>query len=72
MDKEQIKKEWQAGDNTAAANLINERFSQDEIQVTKWSCRSWLLQASNSSPLSKVYLWAFTKAIENRKAETNE
>ena len=72
MNKEEVKKEWQPGDNTAAANLINERFANYGIQVTKWSCRSWLLQATNTSPLSAVYLWAFTKAIENRKSATNE
>ena len=66
MSKEEIKAQWESGDNAAAAQLINERYAVDGIRVTKHSVRSWLKQATNSSPLSGIYLWAFTEVIKNR------
>lgn len=72
MTKDEIKKLWQSGDNTAAAALINERYASDGISVTKYACRSWLKQATNSSPLSAIYIWAFKTVIEQRKSANNE
>jgi len=66
MTKNEIINQWQNGDNTAAAQLINERYAADGISVTKYACRSWLKQATNSSPLSAIYTWAFTTVIEQR------
>ena len=66
MTKDEIKEQWESGDNAAAAQLINERYAVDGIRVTKHSVRSWLKQATNSSPLSGIYLWAFTEVINKR------
>lgn len=72
MTKQEIQAQWQSGDNTAAAQLINERYAADGISVTKYACRSWLKQATNSSPLSAIYIWAFTEVINKRKSASNE
>ena len=71
MSKDEIKANWQSGDNTAAAEIINEKYGP-EITVSKWAVRSWLKSKTNSSPLSNIYLWAFTKVIEQRKSANNE
>jgi len=71
MDKETIKINWFPGANTAAANLINEKYGP-QIHVTKWAVRAWLKSKTNSSPLSNVYLWAFKTVIEQRKSASNE
>lgn len=70
MTKKDIQDQWESGDNTAAAALINEKYGP-EIQVTKWAVRAWLKSKTNSSPLSNVYLWAFKTVIEQRKSASN-
>lgn len=68
MTKDEIKANWFSGANTAAARLINERYAADGIHVTKYALRSWLANATNHSPLSAIYTWAFTTVIEQRKS----
>ncbi len=71
MKKDEIKKLWQSGDNTAAAALINEKYGP-QITVSKWAVRAWLKSKTNSSPLSNIYLEAFTEVINNRKSANDE
>ena len=70
MTKEQIIANWQPKDNTRAAEIINEKYGP-EITVSKWAVRAWLKSKTNSSPLSNIYLWAFTEVIEQRKSASN-
>lgn len=71
MSKDEIQAQWESGDNTAAAALINEKYGP-QIHVTKWAVRAWLKSKTNSSPLSNIYLWAFTEVINNRKSANDE
>lgn len=68
MTKQEIQAQWFSGANAAAAKLINERYKADGIQVSKWALRSWLKNETNHSPLSAIYLAAYTEVINNRKS----